>query len=166
MRRREIINLGCNRALHFILLFEDCFFQLGAEWDLSDFLFDELEEYVCSLYGYGEKNINKVRWLLFQKKHAKENKVIDLSALPPCRNVLRIHSERANFVAKVWRSSLKNKIDEESFANHGWDEYGDIRWINQVFPDEISGVFFDNLYDDEKYDFGSDNEESEDENKD
>ena len=51
----------------------------------------------------------------------------------------------ANFVAKVWRSSLKNKIDEESFANHGWDEYGDIRWIDQAFPDDISGIFFDNL---------------------
>ena len=59
--------------------------------------------------------------MLFQKKHAEENKVIDLSALPPRRNVLRIHSERANFVAKIWRSSLKNKIDEESFVNHGWD---------------------------------------------
>ena len=51
----------------------------------------------------------------------------------------------ANFVAKVWRFSLKNKIDEESFAYHGWDEYGDIRWIDQAFPDDISGIFFDNL---------------------
>ena len=118
------------------------------------------------MYGYGEKNINKVRWLLFQKKHAKENKVIDLSALPPCRNTLWTHSEMANFVAKVWRFSLKNKIDEESFAYHGWDEYGDIRWIDQAFPDDISGIFFDNLYDYQKYDFGSDNEEIEDENED
>ena len=51
--------------------------------------------------------------MFFQKKHAKENKVIDLSALPPCRNVLQIHSKRVNFVAKVLRSALKNKIDEE-----------------------------------------------------
>ena len=89
-----------------------------------------------------------------------------MSALPPYRNVFRIHSERANFVAKVWRCSLENKIDEESFANHGCDEYGNIRWIDQEFPDDIRGIFFDNLYDDEKYDFESDNEESEDENED
>ena len=92
--------------------------------------------------------------MLFEKKHAKENKVIDLSALPPCRNVLRIHSERANFFTKVWRSALKNKINEESFTIHGWVEYSN-----------ISGVFFSKLFDDEQYDFGSDNEESEDENK-
>ena len=60
--------------------------------------------------------------MLFQKKHAKENEVFDLSALPPFRNVFQIHSEK-NFVAKVWRS-LKNKIDEVSSANHGWNEYG------------------------------------------
>ena len=57
------------------------------------------------------------------------------------------------FVAKVWRSLLKNKIDEESFASHGWDDYGDNRWIDQRFPDDISEIFLDNLYDDKKYDF-------------
>ena len=56
----------------------------------------------------------------------------------------------------------KKKIDEKSFANHGWDEYGNIRWIDQPFPDDISGIFFDNLYDNEQYDFGSDNEERDD----
>ena len=78
--------------------------------------------------------------------------VIALSALPPCRNVLWIHSERVNFVAKVWRSALKNKIDEASFTIHSWHEYGN-----------ISIIFFNNnLFDDKQYDFGSDNEESED----
>ena len=79
------------------------------------------------------------------KKHAKENKVIDLSALPPCRNVLRIHSERAKFITKFCISSMKNNIGKESFANHGWDKHGDqaIRWIDQAF-DDISGIFFNN----------------------
>ena len=92
--------------------------------------------------------------LLFQKKHARENKVIDLSALSPCRNVLQIYSERTNFIAKVSRSSLKNKTNEDSFANHGRDGYGNIRWIVQAFPDDISEIFFDNLYDDKRFDFG------------
>ena len=74
-------------------------------------------------------------------------------------------SERTNFVAKVWRS-LKNKIYEKSFANYGWDEYGDIRRIDQAFPHDLSGIFLDNLYDGKQYDFGSDNEESEAENED
>ena len=100
--------LNCWKILQKCSKFEDCFSQLGAE---GDSLLDELEEYVCSyLYGYNKKHIKKVQWLLFQKKHVKENKVIvDLSALPPCCNVLRIYSERANFIAKKWRSSLKNQ---------------------------------------------------------
>ena len=100
------------------------------------------------------------------KLNAKENKVIDLPALPPCFNFLRIHPERGNFVTKVWRSLLKHKIDEESFASHGWDDYGDIRWIDQRFPDNIRDIFLDNLYNNEKYGFRSNNEESEDENED
>ena len=89
-----------------------------------------------------------------------------MSALPLCCNVLWIHPERASFVAKVWRSLLKNKIDEEGFASQGWDDYADIQWINQRFPDDISGFFLDNLYGNKKYDFWSNNEESEDENED
>ena len=89
-----------------------------------------------------------------------------MPALPPCCNFLWIHPERASFVAKVWRSLLKNKIDEEIFASQGWDDYANIQWINQRFPDDISGFFLDNLYDNKKYDFWSNNEESEDENED
>ena len=53
-------------------------------------------------------------------------KVIDLSVLPPCQDVLRLHSARANFLVEVWRSLLKNKFDEESFTNRGRDENGNI----------------------------------------
>ena len=88
-----------------------------------------------------------------------------MPALPPCRNVLWIHPERASFVAKVWRSLLKNKIDEEEIASQGWDDCGDIQWIYQRFPDDISEIFLDNLYDNKKHDFWSNNEESEDENE-
>ena len=106
-------------------------FQICAECNLSDFLFNELEEYVCNLHGCHEKNNSKLRWLLFQKKHAKENKVTDLSALPPCHDALQINSEKANFVAKVLKSSLKRNIDKENFANHGRAEYADICLIYQ-----------------------------------
>ena len=50
--------------------------------------FSHLEEFICTLYGYKEKNVNKVRWLKFRDKHTKQNKVIDMSALPPCEEHL------------------------------------------------------------------------------
>ena len=48
--------LKCWKILQKFCRFEDCFSQLGAEWDILDSLFDELEEYVCNLHGYGEEN--------------------------------------------------------------------------------------------------------------
>ena len=35
-------------------------FQICAECNLSDFLFNELEEYVCNLHGCHEKNNSKL----------------------------------------------------------------------------------------------------------
>ena len=46
-------------------------------------------------------------------------------------------------------------MKRESFTIYGWDEYG-----------YTSGIFFNNLFDDKQYGFGSYNKESEDENKD
>ena len=106
----HFLKLKCWEILQKFSKLEYCFSQRDAEWNLSDTLLSELEEYICNLYGYREKNINKVRWLLSQEKHAKENLVINLTVLPPCLNVFRIYSERANFVIKVWKSSLKKKL--------------------------------------------------------
>ena len=80
--------------------FEDTLGKLGKEWELTDELFSHLEEFICTLYGYKEKNVNKVRWLKFRDKHRKQNKVINMSALPPCKETLKLHSVRANYVAK------------------------------------------------------------------
>ena len=80
--------------------FEDTLGKLGKEWELTDELFSHLEEFICTLYGYKEKNVNKVRWLKFRDKHTKQNKVINMSALPPCKETLKLHSVRANYVAK------------------------------------------------------------------
>ena len=44
------VNLKCWETLQKCTKFEDCFSQLGGEWDLSGSLFNE-EEYLCNLYG-------------------------------------------------------------------------------------------------------------------
>ena len=82
--------------------FEVCFTKLGSEPNLSEDLFESFEEYTALLYGVKSKSINEARWKIFEKKHKRHNKIIDLSLLPPCKSVLRLHSKRANAVAYLW----------------------------------------------------------------
>ena len=55
---------------------------------------------------------------------------------------------------------------QETFTNHDWDEFGNIWWTDQGLPDGISGIFFNNSYDDKQFEFGSDSEKSEGKNED
>ena len=98
--------------------FEDTFGKLGKEWELTDELFSHLEELICTLYGYREQKC-KVRWLKFRGKHTKQNKVIDMFALPPCKETLKLYSVRANYAAKMWRSSLQSNINAPNFSGYG-----------------------------------------------
>ena len=75
--------------------------KISKEWELTNELFSHLEEFICTLYGFKEKNVNKVQWLKIRDKHTKQNQVINMSALPPWKETLKLHSVRANFVAKI-----------------------------------------------------------------
>ena len=64
--------------------FINTFKLLGEDWQLNSELVVALESFVCHLYGQKDIDINKVRRKMFEKKFVKEEKVIDLSLLPPC----------------------------------------------------------------------------------
>ena len=49
------------------------FGKLGKEWELTNELFSDLEEFICTLYGYKEVKVNKVQWLKFRDKQTKQN---------------------------------------------------------------------------------------------
>ena len=93
---------------------------------MTDELFSHLEEFICTLYDYEEKDVDKVRWLKFRDKHTIQNKVSDMAALPPCKKTLKLQNVRANYVANIWRSSLQSKIDAPNFSGYGWDSEGTI----------------------------------------
>ena len=142
--------------------FEDTFRKLGKEWELTDKLFSHLEEFICTLYGYKVKNVNEVRWLKSRDNHIKQNKVIDMSALPPCKETLNLHSVRANYVAKIWRLSLQSNINAPSFSGYGWDSEGTTEWVNNSFLDDMEDIFFNLLFDEDDFESGSECEESDD----
>ena len=147
--------------------FEVCFTKLGSETSLSEDLFESLEEYAALLYGVKSKSINEARWKIFEKKHKRHNKIIDLSLFPLCKSVLRLHNKRANAVAYLWQNVFNPTIEFPSLTENGWSTTGDIEWIEEAFPAEVEELITrDEDNDENEDDYGSDVESSDDEDYD
>ena len=79
---------------------------------------------------------------MFDSKQKREHEIIDLSAVPPCRQVLSYHIQRSNYIAYLWRQSDTAIIDQSFIENHGWMQNGDIYWMDAAYPH----VFEEMLY--------------------
>ena len=49
--------------------------------------------------------MNETRRQIFWEKLQKENKIMDLSPLPPCHSSLELHCKHANFIVKMKRDA-------------------------------------------------------------
>ena len=76
--------IKCRKSVEKTKKSQNPFSILGENWEVSNDLFFMLEEYVCQLYGYWNKSTDRVRFQIYDKKYIKENKVINMAALPPC----------------------------------------------------------------------------------
>ena len=120
--------------------FEQTFASLGNSELLSDTLFTELQEFVCCLYGYHEKSVDAFRYKLFKKKNWREHKIPDLASLPPCQQVLRLNSLRANAIASIWKNSMVPRPPYSNVADCGWNMDGEIHWLNECFLDDVENI--------------------------
>ncbi|XP_028417356.1 uncharacterized protein LOC114541753 [Dendronephthya gigantea] len=113
------------------------FSNLGTELNPSEDLFTQLYHFVCHLYGYqGYSDINRVRYEMF-----KSGK-FDEELLPPNKDSLDQHINRANYQCFIWRKSTQAILNLPSFFNHGWklDAEGNVyvNWmILPAAPDSI-----------------------------
>ena len=147
-------------------VFIEAFRQLGQRWIINenDEIISSLEKYICHIYGYPRENsVNVVRMKMFEKKYDKDGKIIDVSLLPPCKSVLMLHIKRANYVAKLWRSSLTSWLNPEEIADNGWFHDGSINWVDEVFPDDVEEILCDPTFKNDEFD--EDDELSEDDDE-
>ena len=142
--------------------FELVFENLGSIYNLSTEEFEKLEEFVCTLYGLKGTEVDAVRYQIFIKKHTTQTKVVDLSLLPPCKQVLRLHSARANAIATMWKSSTIPEINLSEIINVGWYTDMSIQWTENEFPENLTDMLLGS--DDDDIDMGID-EENEDDNE-
>ena len=104
------------------------------------------------------------RYQLFMKKHATPKKVVDLSLLPPCRPVLKLHAARANAIDAMWKSSTIPEINLSGIINVGWYSDMSIQWTENEFPEDLRDMLLDSDHDNIDIDMGID-EESEDDDE-
>ena len=141
------------KALCFKLLdtssrFKEAFSQLGSSWELSDDTFNVLQSFVVRLYGIRKNiNVNEARYKIFSRKLENEEKTIDMSVLPPCESVLRLHCERANYLAAIWKNATTSQPEFPDTVHHGWNTDKSITWVVAIFPDEVESILLDNRYD-------------------
>ena len=101
---------------------------------------DLAEVYVCRLYGVAKfKKVNEARYFIFLSKNNK-NISVDLSLLPPCQSVLRLHLSRAIYISNLWKQSLTAQVQSADISEFGWDLDGAITWVEQTFPAEVESI--------------------------
>ena len=129
--------------------FLDFFTKLGTSDNSSD-LMTTAETFVCALYGKPKLMcVNAARTEIFWDRYKKNKKVAELSLLPPCRENLRFHLQRANFVAKLLRStSLIPGCDD--YTQHGWSSSGEPIWTTEVVPENIIDILRESTPDEEE----------------
>ena len=120
--------------------FVSAFQVVGESWDFTDELFRKFEKFVCKLYNSKSDEVNSARFELFQKKYSTQNKVIDLSLLPPCRNSLEKHLARANYVSRIWKCSDVANSDYPPPSHHGWNASYEIDWCGDTLPTDIEDL--------------------------
>ena len=67
----------------------------------------------------------------------KKNRIIDLLLLPPCNDSLKLHVNRSNYVAKIWRQSEKDIIAYDDPQKHGWNGDFSLQWVTKILPTEV-----------------------------
>ena len=95
------------------------FLELGQEWDLSPELMDRLEAFTCLLYApkASSTKVNDLRYHLFCAKKGD----IESHQLPPCRDCLDKHAQRANYQAGIWRRCLEQDPQVPRPFGRGWN---------------------------------------------
>ncbi|GFO40758.1 hypothetical protein PoB_006726300 [Plakobranchus ocellatus] len=90
------------------------------DWHIRNHLRPRYASYrdLCQLYGkpshtsVDKVRYDKVRQCFKGKKGILSNSEgVDLSHMPPCQDVLLLHTQRANFQIKIWRASSSNFPD-------------------------------------------------------
>ena len=61
---------------------------LRNTWEETREMFTAIQKFICAIYGSTKKTINEARFDLLYQKYQNQNKILDMSTLPPREPVL------------------------------------------------------------------------------
>ena len=102
-----------------------------------------------------DKLADSVRYEKFNVKIRKENKTSYISVLPPCRSVFWLPCLRANYDAGILKRSIVRNPERPENQNCQWTAERRIKWIKEMFPDEITEMLVSHEYDEEDINWGN-----------
>lgn len=116
--------------------FFSAFKSLGSTCTVPQELFQEIQKYVCILYGQlCDDDVNTARYNLFNVGQYSE------STIPCTKDVLLLHTSRASYQAHIWKCALQAIISPPSMDDFGWeikDGQVLVKWMSMpVAPDGI-----------------------------
>ena len=132
----------------------EAFKSLGTDPNtVSETTFRELEKFVCCMYGKSSYvDVNRLRYDTFKSRYEVRDlqktlsihNGVDISLLPPCRESLMKHCQRANYQAYIWTHAHIATIRLPSPVGCGWklNEDGTIAvdWIKDALPQPVVEV--------------------------
>ena len=97
---------------------QDVFSELGQNWQVSGEMKSKVEAFTSRWYApkSSAKQINDLRYHLFCAKRGE----IESHQLPPCRDCLHKHPERANYQTAIWKRCLDSEPDVPTPVGKGW----------------------------------------------
>ena len=103
---------------------------LGSQITPSSQLMEEIENFVCALYGNSSSSVNEARYTIFCRAGKAQN-----LQLAPSKDALSKHIQRANFQATIWRNALQADHSCYNPNGNGWKEINGeliIDWMSQL----------------------------------
>ena len=93
---------------------------MGDAFDFDENLFAAVQEMVAEFYGVKTcPSINEARY----RKFCTKNKVPEPHKLPPTKDELLLHCQRANYVTCIWKSALSaNDMSPTPEGRHAGDQ--------------------------------------------
>lgn len=149
------------------MAFLEALTKLGQTYEVAKDVEETIEKFICAIYGKSKlTDVNLARAAIFWDRYNKQKKIIDLCMLPPCKENLKFHIRRSNYIAYIMRHAHMLKPQLQHFSLHGWNgTTAEAEWMTTLAPQDIADVLiaseeanvkvddgFDELYDPEDED--------------
>ena len=88
-----------------------------------------------------KKTINEVRFDFLYQNYQNQNKIVDMSTLPPCERILFLYVKRVNYIASIWKKANVAKLVLPPITDYGWNEDESLTWASEIFPEEVKKLY-------------------------